>query len=125
MTETHKQRVERLARAAYEGATYWCAENDQKYHEEADPYEGQIADFCRALARAIIASDHAAGYVTVPVDLLKDCADDLEAWVRFAYPEDSRKYPSEARRYVRDMKPTVRLRAAIAAHEQEERQDAP
>src|SRR5690606_22926534 len=111
---THEQRVERLARAAYEGATYWCVEND---HGETDPYEDQIVDFCRAIARAVIASDREAGLVTVPVDLLKDCADELEAWVRFAYPEDSRKYPSEARRYVRDMESAVRLRQALAAHE--------
>lgn len=68
--ETYEQRVERLAKAAYEGATYWCIEND---HGEQEPYEGQIADFCRAIARAIIASDREAGYVCTPVDLLKDC----------------------------------------------------
>lgn len=122
MTETHEQRVERLARAAYEGATYWCAENDQKDHEEADPYEGQIADFCRALARAIIASDREAGYVTVPREPTQrmhtamcelGCTDTLchEA-LKCLFPE---RHYHMAELY----------EAALAAHEQEERQDAP
>ena len=45
--------------------------------------------------------------------LLAECADDLESWVEGNYAK-TKDYPSEKRRYDRDIQPVLNARAALA-----------
>ena len=47
--------------------------------------------------------------------LVTELADDLEAKIKARYPEAWREYPSEQRRYERDMELVRRARAAVGA----------
>ena len=96
MTETHEQRVERLARAAYET-------NNTEWDPAWWRIDEGMREAFRKFVRRLIASDRAAGYVTVPVSALKQALLALP-WAHLTRSE---------------------IQAAIAAHEQEERQDAP
>lgn len=49
--------------------------------------------------------------------LLRECAIGLEAEVEARYPAEARKYPSEERRYRRDIEPVIRARAALGEGE--------
>lgn len=45
----------------------------------------------------------------------RECAEDLEAELQERYPEHTRsKYPSEARRFERDMEPVRKVRTALS-----------
>ena len=46
--------------------------------------------------------------------LVTELADDLEAEINARYPEAWREYPSEQRRYERDMEPVRRARATTS-----------
>ena len=48
------------------------------------------------------------------LEALKECADDLESEVEHRY-KDTKDYPSERRRYERDIAPVRKARAAIVA----------
>lgn len=126
MTETHEQRVERLARAM------WRADGIRDLGREPEGPWAQISDVWRDeyrdFARAIIASDREAGYVTVPREPteamvqahIAECAGDAdeadEARVRDCWAAMIEAANSQG---------ILDNSAAIAAHEQEERQDAP
>lgn len=63
-------------------------------------------------------------YVIVPAEIyedllaaLKECADDLEAWVRERHGYGDDIHPAMQRRYERDMEPVRTARAAIAKAE--------
>lgn len=114
MTETHEQRVERLVGVI------------RAWLEEPGADEFDWHD----LIRAIIASDREAGLVTVPQSLLDDARDAIETGVRLI------ERNQEAFEQIKGAMDTIHmLRArpwwkrlfspALAAHEQEERQDAP
>lgn len=45
---------------------------------------------------------------------LRECSDDLAAWVEDYYAETKGKHPSEVRRYERDMEPVRKARALLA-----------
>jgi hypothetical protein len=71
-------------------------------------------------ARTILANGYAPeGMVLVPEEVLKDCADELEAWVNQYYTPDTRTYPSEERRYQRDIAPVISARTLLAAAHKE------
>jgi hypothetical protein len=56
--------------------------------------------------------------ITDLLEVLKACADDLEALVEDHY-KATKGYPSERRRYERDIAPVVKARAIIARAEKE------
>lgn len=115
MTETHEQRVERLARAV-------CVADPHAPDPDAAILWGMKE--CRAwearvpLARAIIASDREAGMVTVPREPSEAMR---HAGGMVLDPGARMEGPNAASR----QKAARVYEAAIAAHEQEERQDAP
>lgn len=78
--------------------------------------DGALVNDMRAAIDAYEAAMRKAGYVLVPVGLLSELASDLEAELNTRYPESSRKYPSEERRYNLDMEPVRNARAMIKAH---------
>jgi hypothetical protein len=51
------------------------------------------------------------------LDMLEELANELAAWVEDHYARTQDKYPSEKRRYDRDMEPVLRARALLAARE--------
>ena len=57
------------------------------------------------------------GFAVVPVKTLKHCSDELAEWVEGYYTPEARAYPSEERRYQRDIAPVVAIRAMLDAKE--------
>ena len=47
-------------------------------------------------------------------EALRECADDLQSEIDARYAGTQNKYPSEMRRYQRDIEPVTRARAALA-----------
>ena len=45
---------------------------------------------------------------------LQECSEELEHWVRNYYTPEARKYPSEERRFQRDIEPAKRANAILA-----------
>lgn len=54
-------------------------------------------------AEQIKAEFEARERVTALEALLRECADDLSSWIDQAYPKNTMHYPSQKRRYERDM----------------------
>lgn len=112
MTETHEQRVERLAEAM------WRADGIRDLGREPEGPWAQISDVWRDeyrdFARAIIASDREAGLVTVPKRPGKRACLVAQSYLVAAMTDSGSTYPGLDS--IGDA-----IAAAIAAHEQEER----
>ena len=74
--------------------------------------KSSIADVAPAPRDAELSALRAA--LATVIEVLKECADDLESEVEAHYPRPN-PYPMEKRRYDRDMEPVRHARSALAA----------